>query len=504
MDTYQQMSQLLPSSVLPLTNTFLDEYYKTDTTKAYAPDREEKSSITLQKHISLLHGLTDQFGPNFLNHISDESYDYEGHSILEAIQTLPTKLRYKTEKKGVPPKAPIFSIDTCVARLYALHNLVSNVLSQPDEIYPQFTNSVLLDRFSMMSREDPDYLDSLDKEIQDCLDFQKQKRKDQIRSQEVFVLTPKDEKVYLPYLELSARIETYLTRYDHAWVTATLIRLRMVTDIKDVRQSIEILQTCVLLIIYGLQTPMRLESVEIIQARPSPFNLAAFDADLKNYIYKRNNHYYVKINDYKIVEEGRSEYVDPFPTRAVPYYNLLYQLTKRFNYKYLFRVNESSDKPQATLRLQDAFEAATGLRLSVDVLRKIWVRYHWDEGLVHVTKESLVTFARSMRHNLTTHVNNYNVDIPEDYTVPGIPAMLAVVHRRGQYKKHRFEHHILKLTHGTLWGRRPSNENWKKFKLNEDTVYEFEGETGTIKQVFAKTTSVTFSALRNAILKELE
>lgn len=491
---------LLPPDPLPLSDAFLTQYYKTDTTKAYAPDRDDKTSTTLQKHVSLLHGLMTQFGDDFISHLSDDSYSYLGVSIFEAIQTLPTRQRFKTKKDRVPRDPPQFSLDTSLARLGVLQNLFDNILRQPDDVYSEYEDSILLDRFSLLSREDPAYIDEICDEINFRLEDQKRKQREQRDTQESFVLSPKEAKLYIPYEEESARIENYLSRYGAAWLTELKSSgVERLSDIVAVRAIIERLQTAFLLIVYGLQTPMRLESVELIVSRPSPAFRSSFDDKLLNYVYRQNNHYFVKINDYKIIEDGRSSYVYPLPTRSLPYYHLLYFLTKKFGYHYLLRINEKDEKPQSTIRLQDAFEAGTGIRLSVDILRKIWVRHHWDEGFVR-SKEALVKFALSMKHLPSTHVDHYNLDIPADYVLPARPDIIKEKSRRGKYKNHSFKLHILRLTRGKLWGRYPnSNENWKKFKLNDDQIFELDDESGTIKDVFAGTSTVLLSQLRNRL-----
>lgn len=458
-----------------LTEGFLQRYYKTDSSRVYVPDRLDKQERTLKKHLSLLNGLIKEYGGDFLDTIYDPKHD--GKSMLQHISDV-----------------PLTKLSTARSRFYILHHFVSVILQQKedDDSIDIYEDQILLDRFNRTSRTDPNFAN----ELIDSIESFKSSVETQYKTyhKKSFELSAKELKIFIPYKENVKRVQRFLQPYGARWLNE-LDKVIKTISLETARSYIDKLQVCILVTVYGLEVPMRLELLSVLVQRSN--NRSQFDREKKNYVYKQAGRYFIKINDYKIVEDDRDSYVMNLPESCYAYYERLYYLTTKFNWTYLFRINERDEIPQSSKRLQEAFLESSGLPLSVDVLRKAWGRDQLESQPYSRKHHEFV--AEALKHTLPTNATSYNKDMPDNHQLP--LGQSKVIRRKGPYNKYDDELEILKQTRGRLWHE--DKTDWRKFK-HHDEIFPYHGVDTSIREIFKDIPSIQMGRLRDRVLKSID
>lgn len=260
--------------------------------------------------------------------------------------------------------------------------------------------------------------------------------------------------------------------------------------------------------LYLIHGPARLEFMKLVARLAETQNdRIEMDAMNLNYVYLEvaingRRSYGIKINDHKTASSHEKYHFKLSEVEAEAYRTLL-PLVRQLNLFYLFAHNDRVEPFNFTLRLQEAFDQAIGVPLSVEVLRKMYVRRILHNNDVNNVRAQLVQ--QNMRTNIDTVLRYYVFDLPNTHVDPQIIINQPLHVRRGKLNKQSEEEkNALEVTQGILWDKvgagRAANP-WLQFK-NSDMVVVYNGRRKKISTIFENRSTNTIAAMAKALKKK--
>lgn len=273
--------------------------------------------------------------------------------------------------------------------------------------------------------------------------------------------------------------------------------------------QLELAQNRFITLLYIAYGPGRLEYMKIVAKLPqNDVERDQMDAQNLNYIFfttARNGRrtYHLRINDHKTAG-SHHKYECTLNAQQAAVYRALLPLAEQANLHYLFATNSKTAPFGFTLRLQEAFEQAIGVPLSVDVLRKMFIYRTLHNRPLNRSRANEVT--KKMRTNIDTITRYYVFDVPDDHQDPQIIINGPLPVRRGQRNTQTDEEkEALLLTQGTLWDI-PGNigkaaNPWNLLK-NSQHVITINGRRKKVATILQNRSVNTIAAMARAIKKK--
>lgn len=278
----------------------------------------------------------------------------------------------------------------------------------------------------------------------------------------------------------------------------------------DVLDQIQLAQNRSMTANYIRAGPGRLEFMRVVTRVPNDqAERDEMDVQKLNYVYYNvatngRKTYYIRMNDFKNASsfEKASIRMDAVMTEA---YLQLYPLVKAHNHYYLYAPNEKSTPFNCTLRLQQAFEQAIGVPLSVDVLRKMYVYRMMHGQDIDNARAQLIS--NHMCTDFNTILKYYVFILPEDHVDPPLRINQPLEVRRGTQKKRTDEEtEALIQTQGELWdipGRGKASNPWNLLKQSSRIVL-YNGRRKKVSTIFADRSVNSIAAMARSLKKSQE
>lgn len=242
-------------------------------------------------------------------------------------------------------------------------------------------------------------------------------------------------------------------------------------DYEDITARIEILQHRLLVLLYIMRVPFRLEIMKILSERPQTRRRRAeLDEQKQNYIFLTEKHGYLKLNDYKTVSSYGPVRIQ-LTTEEIRCYRDLYdQMSTMRGYNYLFLPSVGCKQPNFSKRLQECFLQVFKIPFSVDILRKMYV-------LDYVSKprsgREMKWLSKELKNNANTINDYYSLTLPprdEDNRLPVIELNRPPTIRLGPMKKDYAELAALTQTRGLVWDVPHKHNDWTKICASNHIV----------------------------------
>ena len=271
---------------------------------------------------------------------------------------------------------------------------------------------------------------------------------------------------------------------------------------------LQLAQNRFITLLYLNHEPARLEYMRIVTKVPQQQKERdEMDAQRLNYVFSDDatDDLFVKINDHKNVT-AFDTYTVRLDEQEKTVYRALLPLAEQANLHYLFATNSKAAPFGFTLRLQEAFQQAIGVPLSVDVLRKMFIYRTLHNRPVNRSRANEVT--KKMRTNIDTITRYYVFDVPDDHQDPQIIINGPLPVRRGQRSTQTDEEkEALLLTQGILWDK-PGNigagraaNPWNLLK-NSQHVITINGRRKKVATILQNRSVNTIAAMARAIKKK--